>query len=110
MRLRTVMRSFAAVGLVLIVATPIARAYIQGGTSARHSVAGPSTLETPPMTTPGREEANHLPAGKTSAPIPESAALPLVSLGLLTLGAAFWKHRGPNAPHAPARRHVHGSR
>jgi len=121
MRLLTLMRSFAAVGGLLILSTPIARAYIHGSNSTWQSPDAASGLKTPPTTASRWEEAgNVLPGahhpvseplkGEASAPIPEPETFPLVSLGLLALGAALWKHRGPQAPNAPARLPVRESR
>ncbi len=121
MRLRILMRSFAGVGVLLILATPIARAYIHGSNSTWQNLGARPGLKTPTVTSSRWEEArNVLPGarhpvseplkGEASAPIPEPETFPLVSLGLLALGAALWKHRGPQAPNAPARLPVRESR
>ena len=119
MRMGTLMHSSAAVCVVLILATPIARAYIHGGNTGQ-SPDRPSRPVTP-TTTVRWEEAGVIASGAhdpssaslpraASAPTSEPATCALVSLGLLALGASVRKRRGPDAPSPLARFQVSRSR
>ena len=103
MRLRSVMQWVAGVSVLMILAAPIARAYIHGGKTS------PSLAQPSRTTTAGWEEARILPlasgapgakplSGAAPSPIPESETFAIVSLGLLALGAASWQRRRRGAP------------
>lgn len=107
MRLRSVMQWVAGVSVLMILAAPIARAYIHGGKTSP-SLAQPSRPRVA-TTTAGWEEARILPlasgapgakplSGAAPSPIPESETFAIVSLGLLALGAASWQRRRRGAP------------
>lgn len=111
MRLRTLMHAVATVSVVVILATPIARAYVHGGKTPQ-SIQGPSTPRT--ATT---EEARVLPFESSildDKPLPRAARSPIsepgtlitFSLGLLALGAAARKRRGLDASPPLARLQV----
>lgn len=106
MRLRTVMNWIACVTVPMILAAPIARAYIHGGRPSQ-TIAQPSSPQA--VTTTLKEEgARILPLASGAAlgqpfttaapsPLPEPGVFAIVSLGLAALGAATWQRRRRDA-------------
>ena len=105
MRLRTVMNWIASVSVLMILAAPIARAYIHGGRPSQ-TIAQPSSPQA--VTTTLKEEgARILPLASGAAlgqpfttpppPLPEPGVFAIVSLGLAALGAATWQRRRRDA-------------
>lgn len=108
MSLRVVTGLFSGICMLLIfAATPVARAYVQGGDLLngkhldRNASAHPTTttnmvLDRSRMRQPETPWGGHPPGQRprddeTAAPIPEPGTLTLASLGLLALGAALRK-------------------
>ena len=126
MSLRVLISLFTGICMLLIfAATPVARAYVQGGDLLVGKNSGRSAAPQPTLTTMVRNRSSirqpetpwggHPPGQRprddeTSAPVPEPGTLTLASLGLLALGAAMRKRRTARALAAQAAQALAGGR